>query len=794
MPIVPGETESANPGPRSRKSTRAAPATGDAGWQLVHDAAPGPDVPAPARKPAARKAAAGKGAPGKPAAPAPGSPDALLLGSDHVAFGPLIQREDFRRWFRRAYLLRNGERIPVGDGKFQQCIVAYWKSRNRETGKMNEMHTICWIGDIEVIGQFLAYEIVPTSRKLKSPEWSRYVTIRTTDHTGRVCVNDIAAMDFNKVVSQAQYPDKLGFTLCGQPSLCKEFVKISSWETDTHIVIQGQGPLVMDDGSPSNSGLGERNLRFVSRSVTYDHDGNSLDSIRADLSGLPQSCDYYDLTPLPISPDKIREGCKLFAQSYRECPDHAMIPAAYNGQLFTGFIAAYDPRFWSGIVQTGKTGSGKSRYSQRYDSIQARASRVTRGPLGLMMPVINMGDTHGTKKGPGRRLVLFGGFTVTTDDILREGDTEQRIREQCGEVKALVNSFEAGGGPQARVNRAANKIDPSEYPPIQSSIRFISEIPLTIPSLLNRLIILPHLTDHWGSHKVFNRVIAETLSTPENRELMHCVYSAYVPWALARINTDLETIYEKAVGIVSSWGLEARQTERYAVIVAGNLMLEAFCSDHKVSISAEIAGAINALRENSLQQAGTTIPLYDQFARDLRDATQEGYCGWMGPPTGNPSDIHQGLYSAPGEIITDTDADGTERAMTMLPAGLTIKDLGLVPWGSGNVRSDIGPNQRGTIYGYFSMPNTGKAGGRPNKNPLLNRPLLVLKREDFERMCKHITKGKSYSYEPRAVIRSLRDTSKGDIIAMGTDRNKFWVIDAVWALSPAPETSDGDDL
>src|SRR5215468_8775466 len=74
------------------------------------------------------------------------------------------------------------------DGKGERVII---KLRTSE----KTSNAVILAGTIDVLGTYLTYEVTH-ARKLKRPDWFRYVTIRVTNANGTERTEHIASMDF----------------------------------------------------------------------------------------------------------------------------------------------------------------------------------------------------------------------------------------------------------------------------------------------------------------------------------------------------------------------------------------------------------------------------------------------------------------------------------------------------------------------------------------------------------------------------------------------------------------------
>ena len=323
----------------------------------------------------------------------------------------------------------DGELIPAKAGNIRWHII-----------KLGRKPAVIYEGRIEVLSTFEAFKITP-GRTLTELEHSRMVIIRATNKAGYVRERIIAAMDFEQPRARAKWLDSLDVTASGRVNDIKIFIRtLRDGLGDDGLSIHGQGP-IRHEGS----------RLFVANSAVFDEKGNYRDDIRVNLDNvLPETYAYYDVTPArEITEEEIRAGCEELITAYGECPTMPEIPAAFLGQLHTVPLAGIDPRYFTPLMLSGIRGSGKSCYAARYDSVQ---SRTLRGHLASIPPVLNLGDTTGTEKGPKYRVKEFSGFAITSDDVLKEGDSPARIIMQSEKVSNLIRSFEAGGAAIAGVD------------------------------------------------------------------------------------------------------------------------------------------------------------------------------------------------------------------------------------------------------------------------------------------------------------------------------------------------------
>ena len=731
-----------------------------------------PEPGAADRPPTGRTTRRPPGAPKPPARP-PGRPRTWEAVGEPISL-PTVDGS-----FTRGYLLDSDGNRQIGpDGNPARCII-----RQRTTKDGNPYYRVIHTGDVKVLGRHLAYEIT-SNRRLRNPEWCLYVVIEITDRHGITRTIDVAAMDLKQTQPKANWIDRAGVTLSGQISSVGDFIKILSDGLPDQMTIQGQGAYYADDGTPSCQ-LSKK-ITFACRSIVFDETGDIIPA-RVDLADIPDSINYYDLTPASeITESEIRAGIELFKLAYDECTsEYAAIPAAFTGQLMTSFISAVRPEYHAAVFLSGIKGSGKSKLAGRLDSIQARGSEITRGALQRVKPAVNLGDTRRTAKGPGYRVTGLAGFCITTDDVLKHDDNDFRIRDQSDIVSNLVRSMEAGGGPQARIDQARNKVVAGETPELHSNIKIMSEIPIKGDSTLERMIVLPHLTASWDTGHVFKRHIAETLTTADSRESQHRAYSAYVQWAFTRIN-ELDECLEKALAETETWGVPARTQEKYAAVVAGNLMFQRFSETHDVDVSIDVAAAIAALRDCARRQSLASVPLAEQFAEDVRAAIIGNRIAFPGPPELDPDGREAGSFGLPYIVIEETDENGITEKKRYCP--LTYRQLGLI---MNNVDRERGPvpipHNRSSIPGFL-LPPRADTGGHEG-HPLMQGWVIAIQKDELAELCRIISRD-GRTYRPADVIRSLTEMNP----ACGArakpympTRKRATIIDAVWLLS------SGDD-
>jgi hypothetical protein len=555
---------------------------------------------------------------------------------------------------------------------------------------------VIWEGTIEATMAYRAFEITP-SRMLNPLEWSRYVRLIITNPAGIVERHNVPVMQLKQPQSKAEWLDETNIGLSGRPTDCKNFVMcLLAALPENGMVIHGQGPVRLDDGT----------LIFCAKSIVFDDKGEIRSDITVDMSGLDDMYRYYDITPIKeISDEQIIDGCNELLAAYDECPKYPEIPAAFLGQLHTAVLPRIDSHFFSAIIQAGLKGSGKTFYSARFDSIQ---SRILRGDVREIMPVINLGDTTGTAKGPKYRIREFGGFAVTTDDVIKSGDSPFRIAERSEAVSNMIRSFLSGGGASARVNRAIQRVVSAESIMLHSSIKFASEKLVTGDSTLDRAIVLPQLSDPWGDDGAFDTTIAIRLSMPDSRELQHRAWSALEYWIFQRIDTIVRECLTRAMDVVRAWDVESRIADNYAALIAGHFIFGEFCAEHNIDATPQITRAIDALKECAIRQAALSIPLVERFRTTMRQALSNGKIAIPGRPIADPDGMPTGTYGPPWlnlEPITNEDGT-TEYPRTMPPYIDNPDNLGLVARGK-----NFAPKGTAIVHGYVMPPRKGGRNG-----------------------------------------------------------------------------------
>lgn len=641
--------------------------------------------------------------------------------------------------------------------------------------------SIIWEGDIRILGRYSTFRISP-GRVLKSPDWSDYLIVESENRMGiKSPPVPIAAMDLKQTQPKAFWPDQLKVALSGRLSHIGEFIRLSGeeWDKPSSLMIRGQGPVYLRDGSPLPNKLLDHSLVFVTRSRVFDTNGETRDVI-PDLSQIPETYSYYDLTPeAEITPEEIARGIARFRDAYGECPGFPVIPAAFLGQLFAGSLAAIDPRFFTAIHQTGIKGSGKTRYAARWDAVQSRDSRDLR----TVKPVLNLGDTTGTVKGPKYRMADFGGFTVTVDDVLKDGNSPAQITAGSESVSNLLRSFDSGGAALAGVDYARNEVGGRESPALHSSIRVMSEIPVTGGSTLDRMLVMPALAEPWGRGNIFHVETSSRLSEPGAVEDMHRAYSAYVQWVFRRIGTDAADAYAKARAETESWGIDSRYAERYAGAVAGHDLFGRYCAALGVDMSAEIRAAVDALRECARAQASASVPLGERFAADLRRAVMLERVSFPGAPAVDADGI-AASYGVPWVMGEPVDDNGAPRNRRIAPE-ISLAEIGMQIFGDSK---PVVP-ARAMIGGYSMPPRDNEKTGGPKGHKLTAGWYVVCKRERFAEIVRIVSLISGRAYDPDSVMDSLRVLERGDIfrVSIAGKQERGWNFDLMWTLKNREE-------
>jgi hypothetical protein len=678
------------------------------------------------------------------------------ISSDIYVFTRIVKRVSAGISFAEAVRVRpDGTGLETrDDGKACRFVIRLAAGKTKST--------VIHEGIITVTNRNTAYE--PTAdRRLIPAEHSDYVTVRNENRAGKIWECRLTGMQFLRSLTQSpEWVDRLGLTGAIRLSDVKTYIRTQFDDFDGRWLIQGQGSMYLPDGTPV----------FACNSVVFDTSGKCHD-IETDLTDIPKTCDYYDVTPIAkIKDDDITAGCQELIAAYSESPAHPEIPAAFLGQLFTGPVAATHIQYFTATFLSGERGSGKSLLAMRYDAIQ---SRTLRGDLRSIRPALNLGDTTGTTKGPKYRVAPLGGFTITADDVIKSGMTALEISSQSKIVSDLIRSLEKGGASLAHVDRSRNKVHGSQAPELHSSIRFTSEKPVIGESTLDRLIMLPHLTASWGRGEIFDTAISKRLSAPGSIELQHRAWSAFVYWLYQRVDTGLAECYSEAVDETRTWDISARNIDRYSAIIAGHYAFARFCAEHDIDVSEPVRLAVLALRECAKRQATLSVPLAQRFRDAVTPLRTGGKASFPGPPVPDPDGIVSSSYSAPWKIHTVNHKDGTSEDKRIMPPGIDFRDLGL--------HIDRGnPVPKGSVLGYVIPPRTDRGGHKGNE--LARRWLIAMKQDQFHEICRLASRD-GQQYSPRDVMESLRQENLGDIMRIRIPKQeRMHVIDLGWLCNP----------
>jgi hypothetical protein len=652
------------------------------------------------------------------------------------------------------------------DGKAQRYLI-----------KRSPKPVIVWVGTIDVIAKYRTYAI-SASATLERKTTARYISVRAVKADGITTSAEIALMNMRATGDRAQWIDDLDLHGSGQMSMLKAvIIAMAESLPDDHVMLHGQGPVYLDDDT----------MIFAAKSVVYDEHGTVREDIRVDIKATVEKAylRYYDITPRKlITDEQVKDGIAELRLALTESPEYPEIPAAFTGQMYTSPLATIYRELWSGLHLSGTRGSGKTFYATRWDSVQ---SRDARGRLSSIRPAMPLGDSTGTIKGPQYRSAIFGGYAITTDDVIKSGNSEFRIREQAEKIENLVRSHETGASPRAHVNYAVREVkDNGNTPELMSSVKITSEKPIPGDSLQNRLIMLPHLTQTWGRGGFFSREVAERLSTPESRELQHRAWSAYV-YYLVTNHAEIMAHLASAQQETATWDIESRQADRYAVLIAGHYMFREFAATYGIDYSDDVASIIAALRECAKRQAGSSTPLAERFAEALRLEIRRGHLSYPGPPLYDPDGTQSATYSTPGVMVPgEPGEDGVGEDKREL-WGFDYDQLGLV-LGNGTAVARTPSNV--TPLGYLVPPRMDTGG--KSGNPLAKRPLIAHKPEQFTALCEQLTRtsrDKGWVFDRKDVIKSLQDTGTGDNsrISVSGKQDRYVYIDAEFALKTPDE-------
>jgi hypothetical protein len=702
----------------------------------------------------------------------------IRVGSDNALYAVIAEINPFTSAMSFAVAVRTDpitKLAEIGyDGKAQRYLI-----------KRTPKPVIVWVGTIEVIRKYRAYSITG-ERTLEKIESSRHITARVVNAYGVTTVAEITLMNMRATGDRAQWIDDLDLHGSAQTSMLKTImIALAESRPDDCAVVHGQGPIYLADNT----------LAFATQSAVYDESGKPRDDYSVDINPVIKSAAlrYYDLTPREnITDDEIKRGIEEFRLALTESPDYPEIPAAFIGQLFTSPLATVYRELWSGIHLSGLRGSGKTRYATRWDAVQSRKHRDN---LANVRPGLPFGDTTGTTKGQQYGSRDFAGFAITTDDAIKSGDSDFRIREQAERVSNLTRSFETGGAARAGVDFKTRSVGSAKVPELASCLKITSEKIIPGDSLQNRLIMLPHLTHVWGSGGYFNTRISKKLSAPESIELQHRAWSAYVHYLTVNHGRIAEHVAD-ANTETETWNLgDPRQGARYAAIISGHYMFREFCALFGIDYAPDVARAVSALRKCAARQTESSVPLAVRFVEALRMEIVNGRLSYPGPPVYDPDGTQSATYSPPGrELMTVADDDGiSERTRDM--GGFTYDELGLMIGSGTAVARPIG---NGKPIGYLIPPRMD-TGGRSG-DPLTRRWLIAHRPEQFTALCEQITRvcrEKGWNFSPPDVKKSLQDTETGNsgrlcISVLGDDTGKrkqerCVYIDAEFALKSSED-------
>jgi hypothetical protein len=638
------------------------------------------------------------------------------------------------------------------DGRAKRVIlrsVASKGSRNRDTVYL------LWTGEITVTAGYIAYEGT-TDRRLQPAETNRFLHIRSVNEGGHVWEDDVAAMDLLKMPSQARYLDTLGWSTHPKARFLREYVQMHAQRLGVGGKrVIGQGPYYL---------AGEDSPVFVAKSVTFDTDG----AIRTDMVSEGINLGRYDITPpSETTPDKISEGIRHLSDALTElAPGYQAIPAGLHGNLFMGPFMAIEYRAFVPVFMQGVKGSGKSRLCARYDAIQSRTMR----DILQVKPVLNMGDTSGTGKGPKYRAAKYGGYSITIDDLLKN---EQRAyaREHCQETLSnLIRSYESGAGAIGYVDKARNRITDSESGKLWSNPRITSELPVTPDSTFDRIIMLPYLEKEFGSGP-FDIQLAEVLSLPESLDSMHHAYSAYVYWAWQNYGAIFGELYDKALDVTSSWRVDSRRADRYASAITGLYAFQRFATGRISARWAEllderIKTGIAALETCAKQQSNAMLPYDVIFRQRVRELLTAQRIAFPGRPTARDDGSQDSEFTNPYITVAlpDETGSGIPEVQLVFPPGINSPtELGM---GRAAEKTDRTARleSRTVICGYTRMPKES-SGGHADEYAREWTYVIPIDNGMLSLLCRELTSlsrnedGRIFS--PKDVISMLHETGNG---------------------------------
>lgn len=675
----------------------------------------------------------------------------IKVGSEVPFFAVIDEINPLTSAMSFAVAVRVPAELAELESKFPE--IGYDGNAQRYLIKRMPKPAIVWAGSIDVIRKYRAYSITG-ERTLEKIESSRHVTVRVINSHGIETIAEIPLMNMRATGDRAQWVDDLDLHGSSQTSMLKTIIiALAEARKDDCAIIHGQGPVFTADNT----------LAFAAQSAVYDETGKQREDYAVDINGVIKSASlrYYDITPREtITDDEIRRGITEFQLALTESPDYPEIPAAFLGQLFTSPLATVYRELWSGIHLSGLRGSGKTRYATRWDAVQSRKHREN---LANVRPALPFGDTTGTTKGQQYRSRDHAGYAITTDDAIKSGDSDFRIREQAERLSNLTRSFETGGAARAGVDYKTHNVTDARVPELASCLKITSEKIIPGDSLLNRLIMLPHLTHVWGSGGYFNSAVSKKLSAPESIESQHRVWSAYVHYLISNHGRISEYVAD-ANRETETWELgDPRQSARYAAVIAGHYMFREFCALFGIDYAPDVKRAVTALRKCAQRQAESSVPIAVRFVKALRMEIVSGRLSFPGPPVYDPDGTQSATYSPPGREPTAVAGDDgiSERVRDM--GGFTYDELGLIIGTSGTqVARPVG---NGKPIGYLIPPRTDK-GGRSG-DPLTKGWLVAFRPEQFTVICDQVSRASRDNFPPAEVKQSLKDTGIGNVGKLG---------------------------
>lgn len=714
-------------------------------------------------------------------------PASALATGEHVYMIERVESRTIAQRFAVAIVAARADRAPVTvpDGLTAQRMIVKPGGISPRTGEPVPT-TVVWEGTIEAVVTYRMHEI-DHSRTLRTAEWSHLVRFRTTNRSGIVREADVAMMQLHAQQAQKTFLDALGLTTLAKVADVIAYMRIIVDRLpDNGIAIAGQGPVVLPDGTRA----------FVAASGVFDEHGCDRPEIIVDTSGIPRQFGYYDVIPTSQVDDAlVRGGVADLIRAYGEIPAHPEITAAFHATVFTAPLATLDIRYFVAPFLYGIPGSGKSRLSRRMDAIQSRTVREYSGAK----PVLNLGVTTGTGKGAVYRAELYGGFAITCDDVVKSGDSVFQMDNAKTHVSNLIRSRENGGGALGRVNKSRNRIESGQSGELHSNIRFTSEKPIPGLSTVDRMIMLPALTDTWDVGP-FDREVSQSLWTRESLEQQAHAVSALTHWIFARLVTT-DDYFTDARLITRQWSVSARTADYYAAVVAAHLIFRSFAAEHGADASTVVDTAITALRGCAERQTQSKLSPADLFRSRLRLAIADQRVSFAGRPLVNEDGQTVREYTSPFTYVThEADEMGLVKRDECRPPEIgRLSQLGLIgKGGSGMVRTltDVLP------FGYVVAPTETKRNSRDTSA----KWQLMLTREQIERLADTLTK---YSRDKdgcmftpdsiRDLVTSLNVGSKDKrrmcLNESGKERSqdsKKWVtvIDMEWLFAPLDDEGE----